>query len=171
MFICVGALPAWCPGGQKRALDLLKLLVEPPYEFWEWNPCPLQEQSVYLTAEPSPPPCPHFLRTSAVEALVGIGLAFAVAPNICPLILHLCDSLLWVFWLALLEFFFAAPSRWEEYVLGFHFNLFILVPSFFIYVLVCACAHTFTCMCHLWCTCGGQSAIHFFLLLSMLQVQ
>ena len=41
------------PAGQKRTPDLITDGCEPPHDCWELNSGPLEEQSGFLTAEPS----------------------------------------------------------------------------------------------------------------------
>ena len=52
-FMYMSALPTCTLAGQKRAPDPITDGCEPPYSCWELNSGPLEEQSVFLTAEPS----------------------------------------------------------------------------------------------------------------------
>ena len=59
---------------QKRALDPITDGCEPPCGCWELNSRPLEEQSVFLTAEPSFQPQTFFLRRFTNRVL-GLGWA------------------------------------------------------------------------------------------------
>ena len=54
-------LPAYMPARQKRVPDLITDGCEPPYDCWELNSEPLEEQPVLLTAEPSLQPPTYLL--------------------------------------------------------------------------------------------------------------
>ena len=53
----MSALAACTPAYQKRTSDLTTDGYEPPCGYWELNSGPLEEQTVFLTAEPSLQPC------------------------------------------------------------------------------------------------------------------
>jgi hypothetical protein len=53
---------------QKRALDPITDVFEPPCGCWELNSGPLEEQSVLLTAEPSKPSLFHSLQSALASS-------------------------------------------------------------------------------------------------------
>jgi hypothetical protein len=79
----VSALSACSPACQKRASDPITDGCEPPYDTWELNSGPLEEQPVFLTADPSLQPQTFFFLKNrllglysqvriTVESLVGV---------------------------------------------------------------------------------------------------
>jgi hypothetical protein len=51
--LCIQILPAGIPAGQKREPDLTIDDCEPPCDCWKLDSGPLEEQSAFLTIEPS----------------------------------------------------------------------------------------------------------------------